>query len=96
MKKKLLSVLLVAGLVTGVFARCGSNTAQSSTEAGGVSESKKAQARTLEEIKEDGKIKIGVFSDKNPFGYVDENGDIQGYDVYFAKRLAADLLGRCA
>ena len=60
MKKKLLSVLLVAGLVTGVFAGCGSNTAQSSTEAGGVSESKKAQARTMEEIKADGKIKIGA------------------------------------
>lgn len=93
MKKKLLSVLLVAGLLTGVFTGCGSDTAQIGTRAEGVSESKKAQARTLEEIKEDGKIKIGVFSDKNPFGYVDENGDIQGYDVYFAKRLAKDLLG---
>lgn len=47
--------------------------------------------RTLEEIKEDGTINIGVFSDKNPFGYVDENGDYQGYDVYFADRLAKDL-----
>ena len=32
-----------------------------------------------------------MFSDKNPFGYVDENGEYQGYDVYFAKRLAEDL-----
>ena len=48
---------------------------------------------TLDEIKKDGKIKIGVFSDKNPFGYVDENGDVQGYDNYFGKRLANDLLG---
>ena len=32
-----------------------------------------------------------MFSDKNPFGYVDENGDYQGYDVYFADRLAKDL-----
>ena len=48
---------------------------------------------TLDEIKKDGKIKIGVFSDKNPFGYVDENGDVQGYDIYFGKRLAKDLLG---
>ena len=47
--------------------------------------------RTLDEIKEDGTINIGVFSDKNPFGYVDENGDYQGYDVYFANRLAEDL-----
>ncbi len=47
--------------------------------------------RTLYEIKKDGTINIGVFSDKNPFGYVDENGDYQGYDVYFADRLAKDL-----
>ena len=47
--------------------------------------------RTLDEIKESGTINIGVFSDKAPFGYVDENGDYQGYDVYFAERLAEDL-----
>ncbi len=47
----------------------------------------------LQKIKEAGKIRIGVFSDKPPFGYVDENGDNQGYDVYFAKRIAKDLLG---
>ena len=47
--------------------------------------------RTLDEIKASGTINIGVFSDKNPFGYVDENGDYQGYDVYFAKRIGEDL-----
>ncbi|MCR4877395.1 MAG: cysteine ABC transporter substrate-binding protein [Clostridiales bacterium] len=47
--------------------------------------------RTLDEIRESGKIVIGLFSDKKPFGYVDENGDYQGYDVYLARRLAADL-----
>lgn len=48
-------------------------------------------ARTLDEIKESGVLTIGVFSDKKPFGYVDENGEYQGYDVYFARRLAEDL-----
>ncbi len=47
--------------------------------------------RTLDEIKAGGTINIGVFSDKNPFGYVDENGDYQGYDVYFARRIGEDL-----
>ena len=47
--------------------------------------------RTLDEIIESGYINIGVFSDKNPFGYVDENGDYQGYDVYFANRIGEDL-----
>ena len=47
--------------------------------------------RSLDEIKSSGKIIIGLFSDKKPFGYVDENGVYQGYDVYLARRLAADL-----
>ena len=47
--------------------------------------------RTLDEIKASDTINIGVFSDKNPFGYVDENGEYQGYDVYFAKRIGEDL-----
>ncbi len=47
--------------------------------------------RTLDEIKESGKLVIGLFSDKKPFGYVDEFGEYQGYDVYLARRLAEDL-----
>lgn len=68
-------------------------TASTATDAATADVGQTAKARTLDEIKKDGKIKIGVFSDKNPFGYVDENGDVQGYDVYFAKRIAKDLLG---
>lgn len=48
-------------------------------------------ARSLQEIKASGKIIIGVFSDKAPFGYVDTNGEYQGYDVYFANRIGEDL-----
>ena len=47
--------------------------------------------RTVDQIKESGKIIIGVFSDKAPFGYVDADGVYQGYDVEFARRLAEDL-----
>ena len=47
--------------------------------------------RTIDEIKESGEINIGVFSDKHPFGYVDENSEYQGYDVYFANRIGEDL-----
>lgn len=48
---------------------------------------------TIEQIKKKDVIRIGVFSDKPPFGYVDENGQNQGFDVYIAKRFAKDLLG---
>ena len=86
MKKKvirtILSMIIGVSMVTG----CG---------AGGNSkaDNEKIEARTPEQIKKDGTIKIGVFSDKNPFGYVDSNGEVQGYDVYFAKRIGKDLLG---
>ena len=50
-----------------------------------------ADYRTVEEIQASGKINIGVFSDKSPFGYVDENGEYQGYDVYLANRIGQDL-----
>ncbi len=88
MKKRVLSVLAAGLLAAGLLAGCGG-----ASETAGGGDAANAQARTLEEIKEDGTVKIGVFSDKNPFGYVDENGEVQGYDVYFAKRIAKDLLG---
>lgn len=80
----LATLLLISGLV-GCNA---SNTGEASTNETSTSTS---SYRTLDEIKESGKIVIGVFSDKAPFGYIDENGDYQGYDVYFAERLAEDL-----
>lgn len=48
-------------------------------------------ARTVKQIQDSGVVRIGVFSDKAPFGYVDENGKYQGYDVYFTDRIAKDL-----
>lgn len=81
-----LSLLLTAAIVTG----CGStDTASDGSNAGNGAPS--ASFRTLDQIKESGKIVIGVFSDKAPFGYVDENGKYNGYDVYFAERIAKDL-----
>ena len=51
----------------------------------------KPKFRTVDQIKKNGTIRIAVFSDKKPFGYVDEYGKYQGYDIYFAERLAKDL-----
>ncbi|WP_342415826.1 cysteine ABC transporter substrate-binding protein [Paenibacillus sp. FSL R10-2782] len=52
-----------------------------------------AKFASIEDIKKNGKIRIGVFADKPPFGYVDSEGKNQGFDVYIAKRFAKDLLG---
>lgn len=88
--KKITVVLAATVLLAGILAGCGKSSIESgnsSLTAAGV------KARTIEEIRQDGKIRIGIFSDKNPFGYIDENGELQGYDVYFAKRIGKDLLG---
>lgn len=95
--KKLLGILLSITLAMGILVGCGSSNKDSNTDSTTGNESSDtsgtAKARTLDEIKKDGKIRIGVFSDKSPFGYVDSNGEVQGYDVEFAKRIGKDLLG---
>ena len=89
--KKLLAVAVAGILTVGLVARGSSNSDSAKSDTASGSDAASESYRTLDEIKEDGTINIGVFSDKNPFGYVDENGDYQGYDVYFANRLAKDL-----
>ncbi|NLK27017.1 MAG: transporter substrate-binding domain-containing protein [Clostridiales bacterium] len=94
-KLKKITTLLVALLVlTVAFVGCQNNSKADNskdTEKNENTETSKGTARSLDEIKESGKIVIGVFSDKKPFGYVDENGEYQGYDVYFGNRIAKDL-----
>ena len=48
---------------------------------------------TIEQLEQAGKVRIGVFSDKPPFGYVDAQGKSQGFDVEIAKAITKDLLG---
>ena len=94
-----LSGLSLAGVLAVSLAACGASASTSETTAAPSESSAAAEStqeestvyRTLDQIKESGTINIGVFSDKNPFGYVDENGEYQGYDVYFAERIGEDL-----
>ncbi len=78
--KLLVAVLAALALSAMLLAGCGSSENSSD-----------GSYRTLDQIKSDGTLKIGVFSDKSPFGYVDENGEYQGYDIELAKRLGEDL-----
>ncbi len=88
--KRIFRVFALSVAAVFLLSACGSNGSAADTKA--VSDGSSSNGfRTLDEIKESGTINIGVFSDKNPFGYVDENGEYQGYDVYFAKRLAEDM-----
>ncbi|AAP77335.1 transporter substrate-binding domain-containing protein [Helicobacter sp. MIT 03-1614] len=78
--KKLLLALFGVVFMIGLSA-CGDN------------QSTKESKNALEEIKQKGVVRIGVFSDKPPFGFINEKGQNDGFDVYIAKRIAKDLLG---
>lgn len=80
-KGKLIGLLGILAAGALALSACGSSSKSAD----------KNKFRTLDEIKSAGTINIGVFSDKHPFGYVDENGEYQGYDIYFGNRLAEDL-----
>jgi len=77
-KNKLISLAFILILMAGLFVACSQPEEELSS---------------LEKIKENDVIRIGVFGDKPPFGYIDENGENQGYDIYLAKRITKDLLG---
>lgn len=92
---KTLSLFSAIALSFGLAA-CGDNG--SNTNASGASNAAPTAASnaggdSLARIKAAGVIRIGVFGDKPPFGYLDANGKSQGFDVEIARHMAQDLLG---
>ena len=89
--KKIASVFAAAAMALSLAACSNSNGSSAASDSTGDSSAASGSYRTVDQIKESGEITLGVFSDKNPFGYVDNDGKFQGYDVYFADRIAKDL-----
>ncbi len=83
--KPLLTVLVLA------FALIFITACSSGGNAGSSSGKTTAKARTIDEIKKSGELQIAVFGDKKPFGYVDNDGSYQGYDIELGNQLAQDL-----
>ena len=80
--KKLTALFATAALAFGLSA-CNDKEQTKETK----------QTSAIEQIKQAGKVHIGVFSDKPPFGYVDAQGKSQGFDVEIGKAITKDLLG---
>ncbi|MFF2447020.1 cysteine ABC transporter substrate-binding protein [Neobacillus sp. NPDC058068] len=89
MKKRFIAFLLTA-LTLLVLAACGNSESAGSDNP---TDSSGKQTSSIDAIKKRGVVRVAVFSDKPPFGYVDKNGKNQGYDILLAKRIAKDLLG---
>ena len=83
--KPLLTVLALA--LALIFVTACSSGGNGSASSGKTT----AKARTIDEIKKSGELRIAVFGDKKPFGYVDNDGSYQGYDIELGNQLAQDL-----
>ena len=51
------------------------------------------QGGDLEQIQQRGKLIVGVKNNLPPLGFYDSQGNLQGYEIDIAKRLAEELLG---
>ena len=85
--KKLISLLLAAGMVASLAA-CGStastsesaSTADSTSEAASTAEAETTGESDLQYIKDKGKMTIG-YTVYAPMNYTDENGEFVGFDT---------------
>ena len=81
--KKTLGIIAVAGITVSLAACSTSQKKSSSKEEDNIS--------SVSAIKKRGEIKIAVFGDLSPYGYLDASGKNQGYDVYLANQIGKDL-----
>ena len=89
MKKKVLSVLLCAGLAVSMLAGCGSdNSAGADSGAGSSSDS--ADAGDMDYVKEKGTLVVGI-TNFEPMDYKDENGEWVGFDAELSTAFAEEL-----
>ncbi|MBB3067006.1 transporter substrate-binding domain-containing protein [Limibacillus halophilus] len=47
----------------------------------------------LDEVRERGKVIVGVTSEAPPFGFIDEKGELVGFDIDIAKLIAKSIFG---
>lgn len=80
---KILSSLAVAGVLLTACSKTPSTEQASNSQ----------EDHSLEQVKKNGVLRVAVFADDPPFGYVDSAGNNQGFDVALAKRVTKDLLG---
>jgi len=85
------SLLLIPLLGVGLLAGCGQGE-QPAKPAATASAAAPA-ASYLDKIKARGKLVVGVFTDKPPFGFVYEKGKYVGFDTDIGRQFAKDLLG---
>lgn len=82
MKRKVLIVFLIAVLTIGSLVGCKKSQSGSTED---------KEVSLLEEIKEAGVLKVGTEGTYAPYSYHDEDGNLVGYDVEVAEKIAEKL-----
>lgn len=92
MKRKILSMLLCAGLAVSLMAGCGTkdSSSDSSSDSATKSEENAAADSDMEYVKEKGTLVVGI-TNFEPMDYQDENGEWIGFDADMAKAFAESL-----
>lgn len=87
MKRRVLSVLLCAGLVVSMMAGCGSKKedSKSADDTG-----KETEASDMDYVKDQGKLVVGI-TNFEPMDYKDESGEWVGFDADLASAFAESL-----
>lgn len=86
-------IVLAFVLLAVVLAGCSKADKGSDQPAGASGAAAPEQGKALEQIKARGKLIVGVKTDYEPFGYINEKGENAGFEIEMAKALAQDLLG---
>lgn len=91
MKKKLLSVLLCAGLTVSVLAGCGSGKSDADTTSDNDTKTESSDTTSdMQYVKDKGTLVVGI-TDFEPMDYKDANGEWIGFDADMAKAFAESL-----
>ncbi|AEI42055.1 transporter substrate-binding domain-containing protein [Paenibacillus mucilaginosus] len=86
-------LVIIMGLLAGCGGQGGGSAPASAPSTAAPASSKTEGSGYIQKIKDRGKLVVGVFTDKPPFGTVDEKGSPTGFENELARRFAKDLLG---
>ncbi|GIO56197.1 MULTISPECIES: transporter substrate-binding domain-containing protein [Paenibacillus] len=91
--KSLFMSLSLIAVIALVLAGCGKDSASSGSNASGGSgnQASSSAGNLLEQVKKNGKIKVGLMGTYAPYNFLNDKKEVDGYDADIAKAIAKKL-----